>query len=68
MIATTNNVVLVIVVLLPLSPDVFISGHTLMLGNQKAEDGRCALERQIGSKSAHRRKVIEWWRIESKFD
>jgi hypothetical protein len=40
-----NNVVLVIVELVPLSLDGFISDHTLMSGDQKAEDGRCALER-----------------------
>jgi hypothetical protein len=45
-----NNVALVIAELAPLSPDGFIGDHTLISGNQKAEDGRCALERQIGSK------------------
>lgn len=42
--------VLVIVELAPLSPDESVGDYTLMSGNQKAEDGRCALERQIGSK------------------
>jgi hypothetical protein len=38
-----NSVVLVIAELVPLSPDGFIGDHTLMLGNQKAEDGHYAL-------------------------
>lgn len=47
---SANNGVLVIAEFAPLSPEGFIGDHTLMSGNQKAEDGRCALERQIGSK------------------
>jgi hypothetical protein len=64
----TNNVMLVMIELVLLSPNGFIGDRALMSGNQKAEYGRGALEWQIGRKRAQWRKFIEWWRIGSEFD